>query len=145
MLVTLITIPQPEPNNPEIPMMNKKVFLKAIYLITVMGIFLCAGTGWAVTSSSGIFTRAYNTIHTTFENARSVVYVVSGFGLIGVAVGGIFGKISFRWLAMICIALAVLASADMIVEYSTKNGVEMDTDYRGIGYDDFKLDLQFKE
>ena len=115
----------------------------------IMGIFLYAGEAWAFScesiSSNGIFGKAAITLCNTFQNARNVVYVVSGFGLIGVAVGGIFGKVSFRWLAMICVALATLAAADMIVDYSINNGVEMSDDYKKIGEDDFNLKLQFDE
>ena len=123
--------------------MNKKVFLKTIYNLFVIGIFLYPLMGEA--ASGGVFNKAYETIRVTFQNARNVVYIVSGFGLVGVAAAAIFGKLSFRWLAMICIALATLAAADKIVDYSIQNGVRIDEDYRGIGEDDFKLYLQFNE
>jgi len=124
-------------------MMTRKVFLKTIYRMFIIGIFLCPLVAWAQTSGNGIFNHAYETIRVTFQNARNVVYIVSGFGLVGVASAAIFGKLSFRWLAMICIALATLAAADKIVDYSIQNGVRIDEDYRGIGEDDFELHLQF--
>ena len=126
-------------------MMNRKVILKTIYSLFVIGIFLCPFGVLAATNSGGIFNHAYETIRVTFQNARNVVYIVSGFGLVGVAAAAIFGKLSFRWLAMICIALATLAAADKIVDYSIQNGVRIDEDYRGIGEDDFDLYLQFNE
>ena len=124
-------------------MMTRKVFLKIIYRMCIIGIFLCPLGVFAATTSGGIFNHAYETIRVTFQNARNVVYIVSGFGLVGVASAAIFGKLSFRWLAMICIALATLAAADKIVDYSIQNGVRIDEDYRGIGEDDFELHLQF--
>ncbi|MGN0919233.1 MAG: TrbC/VirB2 family protein [Alphaproteobacteria bacterium] len=126
-------------------MMNKNVFLKTIYCLFVIGIFLCPLIVMAQTGNSGaVFTSAYQKIQTTFHNARNVVYVLSGFGLVGVAAAAIFGKMNFTWLAMICIALATLAAADKIVAYSINNGVSIDEAYRGIGEDDFDLYLQFE-
>ena len=128
-------------------MMNKIVFFR-ILLLGFMGIFLNAvGAAAAVRSGNSAFDTAYEALYVTFLNARQLVYIASGFGLIGVAIGGIFGKISFKWLAMICIALAILAGADKIIDYSVSNGVNIDKDYRGIGYDDFGLenDLQFED
>ena len=124
-------------------MMTQKVFLKIIYRMFIIGIFLCPLGVFAATNGGGIFNHAYETIRVTFQNARNVVYIVSGFGLVGIASAAIFGKLSFRWLAMICIALATLAAADKIVDYSIQNGVRIVEDYRGIGEDDFELHLQF--
>lgn len=127
-------------------MMNKTVFLKRMLFLGFMGISLyAAGAAAAVKTGNGAFDTAYEALYVTFLNARQLVYIASGFGLIGVAVGGIFGKVSFKWLAMICIALAILAGADKIIDYSISNGVDIDKDYRGIGDDDLDLDLQFKD
>ena len=128
--------------------MSPKVFLKTTGWVVIVGILIWADHVWAAKSAQSTqsaFQNAYNTLHATFVQARSVVYVLSGFGLIGVAVGAIFGKINFKWLAMICIGLAMLAGADNIVNYSTDiNAVEKNSDYKGIGEEDFKLDLQWK-
>ena len=121
-------------------MNNKKVFLITGF-ISVMGIFLWVNAAFAATDTT--FESAYEALEVTFRNARSVVYVLSGFGLIGLSVGAMMGKLDFKWLAMICVALAVLAGAEKIVKYSIQ-GVEIDEDYKGIGEEDFKLDLQFE-
>ena len=124
-------------------MMTRKVFLKIIYRMFIIGIFLCPLIVWAQTNGSGIFNKAAHDIEETFYRARDVVYVVSGFGLIGIATAAIFGKLSFRWLAMICIALATLAAADKIVGYSIQNPIMIEDESRGIGHNDFNLHLQF--
>ena len=120
-------------------MINLKSILKTICLMGIMGIFLYSFSLAAETNGvENIFEQAYQTMHTTFEGARSVVYVLSGFGLIGVAIGALMGKLDFVWLASICAALAVLAGAESIVDYAIKD-VETDTSYVGIGEDDFDL------
>lgn len=124
-------------------MMNSKTFLKTICRLVIIGIFLLSSFDAFAATSNGVFTQAYETIKTTFVQARNVVYVVSGFGLVGIATAAIFGKLSFRWLAMICIGLATLAAADKIVDYSIQNGINIPDESAGIGEDDFELNLQF--
>ena len=123
--------------------MNKQVCWKIIYCVGIMGIFLWAQSAAAVSSSSA-FEQAYNALYSTFQQARNVVYVLSAFGLIGVAAGGLTGKINLKWLAMLCVALAILASAESVVNYATTIDA-VDEDYSGIGDDDFDLDLQFDD
>ena len=106
-------------------MMNKKFFLNSIQMITfwgIMGIFLFPGTGYA-----SAFTNALNTLYTTFTEARIVVYVCAGFGLIGVAVAAISGKLPWKWFSMIAVALFTLAAAEKIVQYSTGVGTGTNT------------------
>ncbi len=52
-----------------------------------------------------------------FMSMRDIVYIVAGFGLIGVAVGGIFGEIRWKWLAALAIGLMVLASTGALIKY----------------------------
>ena len=103
-------------------MTNKKVFFqkyaKWVLLMGGMGVFFMVGEAEAAT----IFTNAIDTLYTTFLKARTVVYILSGFGLCGFATAAIFGKLSFRWLASIAIALFTLAAAEKIVLYITDAG-----------------------
>ncbi len=54
-----------------------------------------------------------------FMGMRDIIYVVSGFGIIGVAIGGFFGTINWKWLGAIMIGLMVLASTAALVQYIT--------------------------
>ena len=115
-------------------MMNKKTFfwIFGIVIFGIMGIFLCpevladsTTTSTSTSSSSvgnSIFSNAYDQLYTTFKQARVIVYLLSGFGLIGFAVAAIFNKISFTWLTMIGVALFTLAAADKIVNYVVTAG-----------------------
>ena len=110
-------------------MTNKTFFLSfGIMILGIMGIFLFSSDALAqlpqLTFSTGnsVFNAAYNQLYTTFRQARVVVYILSGFGLIGFAVAAVFNKISFTWLTSIAVALFVLAAADKIVEYIVTAG-----------------------
>ena len=87
--------------------------------------------------SDGVFGHAANLLSSTFRNVRMIVYVVGAFGLIGIAVGGILGKISFKWLAMLAIGLAIVAAADGIVRYAIQNAESNQAD--GVGYSQYQL------
>ena len=59
---------------------------------------------------------------------RDIVYVVAGFGIIGVAVGGFFGNLNWKWLSAIIIGLVVLAVTGAFVKYVTGEEVQNITD-----------------
>ena len=127
-------------------MINKEVFWKRLYGLVIVGIFLCINGVQADSASNSAFNNAYNILYSTFLRARNLVYILSGFGLIGIAVGAIFGKINFRWLAMICIGLAVLAGADRIINYSTSADLQIsDSEYMGIGEERFDPVLEWEQ
>ena len=57
-----------------------------------------------------------------FRNVRTIVFVLGGFGLVGLAVGAIFGNVKWKWFASLAIGLVILAIASQIVEYFTDGG-----------------------
>ena len=63
----------------------------------------------------GIFTDLVRTGQTIFNRLRDLIYVVAGFGIIAVAVGGFFGNLNWKWLGAIIISLVVMATAGEIV------------------------------
>lgn len=54
-----------------------------------------------------------------FNGMRDIIYAVSGFGIIAVAVGGIFGNFNWKWLGAIVIGLMVIAVTSGIIQYLT--------------------------
>ncbi len=52
-----------------------------------------------------------------FMGMRDIIYVVAGFGIIGVAVGGFFGTINWKWLGAIIIGLFVIATTAAFINY----------------------------
>ena len=131
-------------------MTNKKFFGQILFLALIGGLFI-SGAAWAETNQGGeIFNSAYEKLMATFKNVRPIVYALSGFGLIGVAVGGIMGKIKWAWLASITAALAILAMADQFIAAATDttNTAESSIDLSGDsdfdlsgGRNDFDLNI----
>ena len=52
-----------------------------------------------------------------FVGVRDIVYVVAGFGIIGVAVGGFFGNLNWKWLGAIIIGLMVIALTTEVLRF----------------------------
>lgn len=52
-----------------------------------------------------------------FKGMRDIIFAVSGFGIIAIAVGGIFGNINWKWLGAIIIGLMVIALTSGIIQY----------------------------
>ena len=115
-------------------MMNKNIpfyFIRTIAFLSIMGLLWILPQ--AAQAQSTVFSRALDTLYTTFGNARTIVYATAGFGLIGVAVAAISGKLPWRWLAMISVALFTLAAAEKIVLYVSNagNNTSVESDFAG--------------
>jgi hypothetical protein len=63
----------------------------------------------------GIFSELVQTGQLIFNRLRDLIYVVAGFGIIAVAVGGFFGNLNWKWLGAIVISLVVIATAGELV------------------------------
>lgn len=106
--------------------MFKKVF-SYLMLAAVAGLFLWTGDALAQNavapggtgSSTEVWDLAFGRTLNAFINARTVIFIVGGFGLIALAFSAIFGKIQWKWFAALCVGLAIVAAAGYIVEYAT--------------------------
>lgn len=54
-----------------------------------------------------------------FNHVKMIIFVVGGFGLVGIAFQAIFGKVKWTWFAGLAVGLAILAAAAAIVNYAT--------------------------
>ncbi len=61
-----------------------------------------------------------------FNHVKMIIFVVGGFGLVGIAFQAIFGKVKWTWFAGLAVGLAILAAAGTIVNYAT--GAQMGGD-----------------
>ena len=94
-------------------------------LCLVLSLFFVSGTAWA---DDGIFSELTEKGAEIFTGMRDIVYVVAGFGIIGVAVGGFFGNLNWKSLSAIIIGLVVLAVTGAFVKYVTGEEIQNITD-----------------
>ena len=94
-----------------------KTLLKYATFALVAGILLY---GFGAVADDDIFQRAFAVTASVFKNVRLIVYIIGGFGLIGLAFMGILGKIQFKWLVALAVGLAIVAAADLVVSYATE-------------------------
>lgn len=74
-----------------------------------------AGAVSGCSGDLGLFSGLITTGKTIFEGMRDLIYVVAGFGIIGVAVGGFFGNLNWKWLGAIIIGLVVIATTGELI------------------------------
>lgn len=100
--------------------MNK--FLKYLSFFAIVAlIFVATGADAAVGGNgTNVFDTVLQRMITTFKNVRSVIFVVGGFGLVGLAFAAIFGKVKWSWLAALAVGLAIVAVAGAVVDYVTQ-------------------------
>ena len=73
-------------------------------------------------SGSGLFSDLIKKGAEIFKGIREIIYVVAGFGIIGVSVGGFFGNLNWKWLGAIIIGLMVIGLTGSIIEYVGADG-----------------------
>ncbi len=104
------------------------VRIKKISITLLWGLLfssvLCVASAFAadaaVTSTysgGGLFADLISKGIEIFKGMRDIIYVVAGFGIIGVAIGGFFGNINWKWLGAIVIGLMVIGMTGGILTY----------------------------
>ncbi len=91
-----------------------------IWTLCLVALFAIFGfAGEASAQGSTIMTTAQNKAVNVFTSIKTIIFVVGGFGLVGIAFMAIFGKINWKWFAALAVGLAILAAAGSIVNYAT--------------------------
>lgn len=101
-------------------------FLKYLSLFAVIAIAFVATDAFAagdsvLGSGDNVFQTITDRMITTFKNVRAVIFVVGGFGLVGLGFAAIFGKVNWKWLAALAAGLAIVAIAGAVVDYVTQS------------------------
>ena len=95
--------------------MNKLFTMLAVAFVA--GVMLFAGD--AMAAETAAWTTAFNKVLEVFQNARRMIFIIGGFGLIALAFFAIFGKIKWNWFAALCVGLGIVAIAGLIIDYVT--------------------------
>lgn len=72
-------------------------------------------------ANASVFEDVKKKLVDLFKNAKMVIFVIGGFGLICLAFQAIFGKVKWPWFAALAFGLAVVAAAGAIVNYAANN------------------------
>lgn len=87
---------------------------KIIALAAVISIAVISGA-----EAGNVFQTATDKGVEIFRNVKNIVFILGGFGLVGLAFGAIFGKIKWNWFGALAVGLAIVAAAGAIIDYAT--------------------------
>lgn len=89
-----------------------------VFYIVVISLTLICGNAFAA-DNGGMFSSLVASGKQIFEDLRELIYIVAGFGIIAVGIGGIFGNLNWKWLGAILISLVIIATAGEILSLLT--------------------------
>lgn len=123
-----------------------KMLKYVMWSLAIAVAFTATGSMAGGGGGGNVFGTVTERLAVTFQNARSVIFIVGGFGLIGLGFAAIFGKVNWKWLAALACGLAIVAVAGQVVDYVTRDagqnvydqggtalGDTMDADAAGYG------------
>ena len=93
-----------------------------IWTICLVALFFVCGFAGDASAGSTIMNTAATKAQNVFKSAKTILFIVGGFGLIGIAWAAIFGKIQWKWFGALAVGLAIVAAAGSIVDYATGAG-----------------------
>ena len=95
-----------------------KILNKILSLSLMIALFSIVMMGDA---SASVFTEAGKKLINLFVNAKMIIFIIGGFGLIALAFQAIFGKVKWAWFAALAFGLAVVAAASSIITYAANS------------------------
>ena len=109
-----------ESRNKRMLHVNFKKLLVALVMVFACSSILFAGNSYAEGQLFGDLAQHGGKL---FMGMREIIYAVSGFGIIAIVIGSIFGSINWKWLTAIIIGLFVIAGTAAIVNYMVDEDV----------------------
>jgi type IV secretory pathway VirB2 component (pilin) len=91
--------------------------LTAALAVAAAATFL--GTDLALAQSSDVFGTLQNKGTDVFNNARLIMFIVAGLGIVGMAAMAFFGRFDWRWTFSMGGGLVILAAAGGLIYYAT--------------------------
>lgn len=113
-------------------------FLKNNICSIAMMTFLFSFVMMGDAAAASVFDSAVDKLVALFKNAKMVIFVIGGFGLIALAFQAIFGKVKWPWFAALAFGLAVVAAAGAIINYAANTNTRAGANFKdslGSGYD----------
>ena len=92
-------------------------------IVTAVLMFVCSSILFATDSYALLFDDLSRHGGKIFTGMREIIYAVSGFGIIAIVIGAIFGNINWKWLTAIIIGLFVIAGTATIINYMVESDV----------------------
>ena len=92
---------------------------KNIWTICLVAVFALLAMSGEAFAQGTVMSIAKDKGLNTFKAVKTIMFIVGGFGLVGIAFGAIAGKINWKWFAGLAVGLAILAAAGSIVTYAT--------------------------
>lgn len=87
----------------------------------VLVVFLATMGDASAQAEGDLMGKAQTKAANVFKAVKSIIFVVGGFGLVGLAFAAIFGKVDWKKFAGLAVGLAILAAAGAIVQYATES------------------------
>ena len=84
--------------------------LSCLALVMVMAV-----SGNALADGNTLMETAQTKAKSVFSSVKTIIFIVGGFGLVGLAFQAIFGKVKWPWFASLAVGLAILAAAGSIM------------------------------
>lgn len=95
-------------------MVLHKKFTKLMLVAALL--FVCSSL-FCATDSYALFEDLATHGGKIFSGMREIIYAVSGFGIIAIVIGSIFGSINWKWLSAIIIGLFVISATAALINY----------------------------
>lgn len=93
--------------------------LKKMFILCSLALVFTVILADASFAGESLMSIAADKAITMFRHVKSIIFIVGGFGLVGIAFQAIFGKVKWSWFAGLAVGLAILAAAGAIVNYAT--------------------------
>ena len=87
--------------------------------LAALVVLVCTTSAFAAGGSGGddVFSKVLSKGKELFKAIRNVVFVLGGFGLVGLAVASIFGRPMWKWFGALALGLVTIAVAGAVVDY----------------------------
>ena len=91
--------------------------LKFCKILVLVAVVTLVSTPDAFAANNDVFATVVSKGVELFGNIRKIVFVLGGFGLVGLSVAAIFGKAMWKWFGFLAVGLMTVSLAGSIVTY----------------------------